>query len=204
MSTHSQLDIKNIEASFNGFFRIETVTLRHKLFNGGWSSEMQREIFRRGDAVGVLLYDPKLDCIGLVEQFRIGAAMADHATSENPWLREIVAGMVPKSETPRAVAVRETLEEAGIEIQVDQLMPIFDYWVSPGGMDERFYLYCACVDLSEAGGIFGLDYEHEDIRFFTLDYEATINGLNVGEFDNSATIICLQWLQLNRQKLKGE
>ena len=46
------------EQSFRGYFSLETLTLRHRLFEGGWSAPMRRELFQRGDAVGVLPWDP--------------------------------------------------------------------------------------------------------------------------------------------------
>ncbi|MBL8499907.1 MAG: ADP-ribose diphosphatase, partial [Nitrosomonas sp.] len=33
---------------FEGFFRIEKYRLRHRLFNGGWSRPLSRELFERG------------------------------------------------------------------------------------------------------------------------------------------------------------
>ena len=61
------------EIAYQGFFQLRRVSLCHRLFGGGWSQPLQREIFQRGEAVGVLLYDPQNQLIGLVEQFRIGA-----------------------------------------------------------------------------------------------------------------------------------
>lgn len=42
---------------YQGFFRLEALELRHRLFEGGWSATMRREVHNRFDAVGVLLYD---------------------------------------------------------------------------------------------------------------------------------------------------
>ena len=60
------------ETLFQGFFRIVKLCLRHRRFDGSWSEPIQRELFQRGNAVGVLLYDPVNHLIGLVEQFRVG------------------------------------------------------------------------------------------------------------------------------------
>ena len=81
---------------YQGFFRIERYRLRHRLFGGGWSRELVREVFERGHAAAILPYDPDLDRVVLVEQFRIGALDAD----EGPWTLEIVAGIVEEGETP--------------------------------------------------------------------------------------------------------
>src|SRR3989338_685097 len=79
-------------AGYRGFFSIDTIRLRHKLFAGGWSREFERELFMRGHAAGVLLYDPDLDKVVLVEQFRIGAIEDAQRDGRSPWLLEIVAG----------------------------------------------------------------------------------------------------------------
>ena len=65
-------------------------------------------------------------------------------------------------ETIEAVARREALEEAGLELQ--QLHHIQNYLVSPGGTTERVSLFVGRADSTTAGGIFGLPEEAEDIR----------------------------------------
>ena len=67
------VDLQQREQSFRGYFSLETLTLRHRLFAGGWSAPMRRELFQRGDAVGVLPWDPVKDELVLIEQFRVGA-----------------------------------------------------------------------------------------------------------------------------------
>src|SRR6516164_3959095 len=125
-------DIELLEKTeaYKGYFRIVRYRLRHRLFAGGWSGEVRREVFERGHAVGVLPYDPAADAVVLIEQFRIGAFVAHM----DPWLTEVVAGIIEEGESPEAVARRETREEAGIEIQ--GLLPMCRYIVSPGGSSE--------------------------------------------------------------------
>ena len=80
-----------------GFFRLEELRLRHRLFEGGWSGEVVREVHHRHDAVGVLLYDVERDAVVLIEQFRAGA-LDDPAS---PWKLEVVAGLVERGESVR-------------------------------------------------------------------------------------------------------
>src|SRR5262245_735186 len=77
--TMNNHDIEIIEKStrYSGYFRIDFYRLRHRLFSGGWSGEVQREVFERGQAAAVLPYDPKADAVVLIEQFRIGTMLAD-------------------------------------------------------------------------------------------------------------------------------
>ena len=88
------------ETPYQGFFRLEKYRLKHTLFAGGWTRELDRELFRRGNCVAVLLYDPKRDEIILIEQFRVGAILHQ----EQPWLLEIVAGAIEEGETAEQVA----------------------------------------------------------------------------------------------------
>ena len=50
--------IKSSETVYKGFFKMTRSVVEHRLYNGGWSKPLVRELFQRGDAVGVLLYDP--------------------------------------------------------------------------------------------------------------------------------------------------
>ena len=73
--------LKRREA-YRGFFLLDVLTLRHRLFEGGWSREVERELFVRPAAVAVLPYDPERGRVVLVEQFRVGALDED----QSPWL----------------------------------------------------------------------------------------------------------------------
>ena len=182
---------------YSGFFRINRYRLRHRLFAGGWSGAIEREVFERGHAVGVLPYDPVADSVVLIEQFRIGALVA----GMSPWLIEVVAGIVEEGETPEEVARRETQEEAGLEIQA--LMPMCRYLVSPGGSSESVRLYCGRVDSRGAGGIHGLAEEHEDIRVDRVAYGEAMRLLEEGRVTNSVSLIALQWLALHRDRVRA-
>jgi len=186
--------VKSRNRQYTGFFAMDEIMLRHRLFSGGWSQNFTRELFMRGDAVVVLPYDPIRDSIVLLEQFRIGAL----ADGRSAWLWELVAGIVETGETNEQVAHREAREEAGCEIT--KLIPIHEYWVSPGGTNERISIYCGLVDSRGIGGIHGLPEENEDIRALVVSFEVALLALEDGIINNAASIIALQWLQLNRDK----
>lgn len=194
----NQVRILGRETAYKGFFSIEKIRLSHALFKGGESGIMQRELFERGEAVALLLFDPAANTVVLTEQFRIGALQ--DATS--PWLLELVAGMVEEGESPEQVAIREAQEESGCV--VDKLLPVCQYWVSPGGSSERLHVFCAAVDSTVMGGIYGLQEEHEDIKVHVLPCETAFNAVRSGRINNAATIIALQWLQLNYAWVKEE
>ncbi len=192
----NDVKIKSVEQVFDGFFKINTFTFQHAKFAGGKSEWVQREIFERGHAVGVLPYDPLLQKVVLVEQIRIGAL----ATKSSPWLLEVIAGMVDKEEESKeSVAIREAQEEANLTIT--SLTPMLSYLSSPGGTTERLYLYLAQVDTTDVGGIYGLDSEHEDIKVHVLDVEEAFALLDNGVIDNAATVISLQWLKIHKAQI---
>jgi ADP-ribose pyrophosphatase len=191
-------DVEVVEKSivYDGYFRIDRYRLRYKLFAGGWSKEVVRELFERGHAVAVLPYDPVRDVVVLVEQFRIGAYAADC----DPWLIEVVAGIIDPGETAEDVARREAVEEAGLHL--GEMVAVADYLASPGGTSETVSLYCARIDAGEVGGIHGLDEEGEDIRVTTLPFDAIENLLVEKRTHNATLLIALQWLTLHREALR--
>ncbi len=192
----SDIEILGKTQRYKGFFEIVSYRFRHRLFAGGWSGEVEREVFERGHAVAVLPYDPDADNVVLLEQFRIGAYVAGLPS----WQTEIVAGIIEDGEAEHDVAGREAMEEAGAAI--GELIPIHRYLVSPGGASESVSLYCGRVDSRGLGGVHGLPEEHEDIRVEVVNADSAIGMLNEGRISNAVTIIALQWLALNRERLR--
>lgn len=181
-----------------GFFRIDRFRVQHELFAGGWNEPLTRELFERGHAAAILPYDPRLDKVVLIEQFRIGALQAPGG----PWLMEIVAGMIEEGEQAEQVARRESIEEAGLEIGSSEA--ICDYLVSPGGTSERIAVFCGEVDASNAGGVHGLPEEGEDIRVTSVAYPDAVAMLSDGRLNSASVIIAMQWLMLNRERLREQ
>lgn len=189
------VQILDRETCYRGFFEMQRIKLRHALYAGGDSEPFVRELFVRGSAVVVLLYDPGRDTVVLIEQFRIGALQ----DRRSPWLLELVAGIVEPGETSVEVARREAREEAGCEIL--DLVPVHEYWASPGACSESIAIFCGRVDSEGVGGVFGLAHEHEDIRAQVVAADVAISAVKKGEINNAATIMAFQWLQLNRDWL---
>lgn len=195
----SDVEIVQEEVVYDGFFKMKEMRLRHKLFAGGWSQELSRELYMRESAVGVVLFDLHNDLIGLVEQFRIGALENEFG----PWCLEVVAGIIDSDETAEQVAIRELKEEANVV--ADRLDYICQYLSSPGGSNERLDLFCGHCDLSQVGGsIHGLDSEGEDIKVHVFAAAEVFADLYSGRFNNAATLISLQWLRWQRQQWRWE
>lgn len=194
----TDVEVREKTTPFRGYFRIDRYRLRHRLFAGGWSGEITREVFERGHAVAVLPYDPRRDAVVLIEQFRMGA----YAAGEQPWLIEIVAGIIDAGEQPEDVARRELREEAGIA-PLGPLVSIGRYFTSPGCSSETIRLYYAAVDSAAANGVHGLLHENEDIRVSAVDFATAMAWLDAGRIDSSPPIIALMWLRRHRERLRA-
>lgn len=198
MTREDDIQIQQRERCFQGFYRLDRVHLKHRLFTGAMGPTISRELFVRPDAVCVLPYDPQTDTVVLVEQFRIGAL----DKSPEPWLLETVAGLIDTDEQPEEVARREAREEADLELH--ELLPVMTYYPSPGGSDERVYLYIGRCSTLGVGGVFGVEEEGEDIRVHVWSLDAALKALQNGRIDNAASIIALQWLALNKEKVRAD
>ncbi|MBH0057354.1 NUDIX domain-containing protein [Pseudoalteromonas sp. SWXJZ94C] len=197
--THKDVTIKSVQSLYKGFFQLDLYQFEHALFAGGTSKIISREILERGDAIAVLPYDPVSDTILLIEQVRMGAIKS----KQTPWLLECIAGMTDGNEDYEAVVKKEAFEEAGLNLTELEFM--LSYLSSPGGTTERLHLYLARADLSEVkSGVYGLETEGEDIRTHILTVDEALTRLNNGEMDNAATVICMQWLALNREKMTNK
>ena len=79
---------------------------------------------------------------------------------------------------------------------------IGDVWMSPGTSCERVMLYCGRVDASRAGGVHGLEHEGEDIRVVPMDFADAVEAMHTGRICAATAVISLQWLQLNRERVR--
>jgi ADP-ribose pyrophosphatase len=197
MSNFSRKDVTTHrrESVFEGFFKMVRYQFTHKKYDGSQSELVTREVFERGHAVAVLPYDPVLNEFVLIEQFRYPAL----ATSDDPWLIEVIAGIIEEGEDEPDVCVREAKEEANIDIF--NLVKVLSYLSSPGGTSERLHIYVAQVDASNASGVHGLENEAEDIRVCRVKEVEAKQWLAEGKIDNAAAIIALQWFYLNKEDL---
>jgi len=184
------------ETLFQGFFQMDRITVRHRLFAGGMGEPVTREVFERGMAAACLPYDPERDKLVLIEQFRPGPYTAG---DPEPWLIEAVAGVVEPGESVEDVVQREALEEIGRP--VTDLIPIVDFYPTPGGSSERIALFLGRVDAEGVEGIYGVD-EGEDIRASVVSFDEAMRLFDVGRITNANLILPLLWLALHRDRLR--
>ncbi len=199
MPSHPDAEILDRRVACKGsHLGIDRFRFRHRLYSGEWSAPRNYEVLRRGAAVAIVLYDPERDSVVLVEQFRLPALVA----GSSPWQLEAVAGLVDgDGESPEAVAIRETREEAGLEL-IGAPLAIQRYLPSTGDSDESIFLYCGRVDSRHAGGVHGLPDEHEDIRVVVKTMAEIEELLDQGTIDSGHTLVALYWLLRHRARLR--
>lgn len=184
---------------YKGFFSLLEYRFQYRKFDGTKSELVSREILERGHAVVLLAYDSKRDQIVMIEQIRIAAI----ETQNSPWLLELIAGMMDHdNESCEDVARREAIEEAGLTI--GRCKPVISYLASPGGLTEKLHILVGEVDSSTAKGIHGLAEENEDIKVHVISREQAYRWVQEGVINNAASIIAIQWLQLNYALLQEE
>ncbi len=180
------------------FFAVEEYDLAWRKFDGTFSAPTTRAAFVSGDAVTVLPYDPKRDLVLVVEQIRAGPMARGDGQS---WQIEAIAGRVDPFETPEQAARREAVEEAGLTLT--ELIPVAQYYPSPGAKTEFLYSYVALTSLPDGcAGVFGLAEEAEDIRGHLISFDQLMALVVSGEVANAPLILTALWLQRERARLR--
>jgi nudix-type nucleoside diphosphatase (YffH/AdpP family) len=202
MSAGRRVEIRGQKRLFDDFFKIDELVVRHQRYDGGMSGEERRLVFERGDAVAVLLFVADARAAVLVEQFRPPTLIArrrDDPVSTEGWIVELVAGMIDEGETAEQAAVREVLEETGYRIANPR--PIGKFFSSPGGSDERFFLYFARVGEAQREGNGGGIAGEEDIKVFQLGIDDLFDMLARGAIEDPKLAIAAYWLKDNIDRL---
>ena len=153
---------------------------------------IEREVYHRPDAVGVLLYNRDKDTVILTNQMRPGPLYNDHDRKN---CYEIVAGLCDQNEMSKVeIAKMEALQEVGYKL--NNISEIMTFYSSPGSSTERLTLFYAEVTDSDKiaeGG--GCEDENEVIEILEVDFEDVIATCGI---DDAKTIIVLQWLKLRK------
>lgn len=187
-----------LDRPFTGFAAVETHTLRHRRFDGGWEGPVNRVVMLWGDAATVLPYDAARDRVLLIEQFRPGPT-ARH--DPNPWVIEVIAGRIDGDDSPADTAKREAREEAALDLGALEAIP--SYYPSPGMAAEHIYGFIGQADLPGTGGIHGLAGEAEDIRSLILPFDDAMAALEAGAIKSGTATLSLLWLARHRDRLRG-
>jgi len=191
-------EIIHRESLFQGYFRVDRFHIRQEIENGNWSDVFSREVFEGAPkASAVLLFDPKQDKIVMVEEFRAGPM----AAGDDPFLTQLVTGMIGVDEEPEAAARREAAEEAGCI--VTDLVRIAAYYPSPGTLSEHTTLFIGRTRAPEDGAVHGVATENEYIRTVVMDAPKAISLLYTGKLRDAHSIMALQWFALRHTEIRS-
>jgi len=202
MNANRRVEIRRQKRLFDDFFKIDELIVRHQRYDGSMSGEERRLVFERGDAVAVLLFDTQVRAAVLVEQFRPPTLIArrrDDRANTDGWIIELVAGVIDEGETAAQAAVREVFEETGYRIA--NPTPIGRFFSSPGGSDERFFLYFARVGKAQREGNGGGIVGEEDIKVLQLGVDDLFDRLARGAIEDPKLAIAAYWLKDNIDRL---
>lgn len=199
IAPHPGLEIAEDELVWSGRFPLQRVRFTYQRFDGGRSRELTWELWRRGQGVAMLPYDPWTDRVAMIEQFRLPV----HAAGLPPIHRECIAGLLELGEDPGIAAMREAEEEAGL--QPDRVESIGRFMLMQGGCDELMHLYCGRARLPESASTHhGLAEEGEDIRVLIGPAEEAFAALDANAIQNATAALCLYWLRQNRARLRAQ
>ncbi|KQI69724.1 hypothetical protein AN189_04915 [Loktanella sp. 3ANDIMAR09] len=181
------------------FFRLQGFGVEHRRFDGGRQGPLPREVFVGIEAVIVLPYDPVSERLVLVEQLRMGALIRN---DPNPWILEPVAGMIDAFEAPETAALRETKEEAGLDVT---LRKVSGCYPSPGNATDFFHCYVGLTDIPDTDHWSGgLAAEHEDLRLHVVTLDRALELVASGEMNVAPGVMLIYWLALHRAALRVE
>jgi nudix-type nucleoside diphosphatase (YffH/AdpP family) len=171
---------------------LSKVTFEARERNGAWRRHA-REVYDRGNAACILLYNAGAGTVLLVRQLRIPVIKAD--PGDDPWLIEVCAGLL-EGDAPEACARKEAEEETGCRPR--HVRHLFDAYMSPGSVTEKLSFFLGEYrpeDRVSAGG--GNAHEGEDIEVLELAFTEALAMAADGRISDAKTILLLQALTMS-------
>ncbi|WP_426957756.1 NUDIX domain-containing protein [Muricoccus radiodurans] len=187
------------ETVWDGRFPVQRVRFRYRKRDGSLSGTLTWELWRRGQGVIILPWDPVTDRVALIEQFRLPAL----AAGEEPLMTECPAGLLEPDENPVECARRELTEETGLT--AGRVAKIGTFMTIQGGADERIHCHVVEVSLDGVtGSSNGLVSENEETTVVVMDAAEAFAMANDNRLRNAPAVISLLWLQVNQARLRAE
>jgi GDP-mannose pyrophosphatase NudK len=188
----SDVKIIEVEILSGQKYTLKKVVFEKRDSSGEWKT-LEREVYDRGNAATILLYNIQKRTVILTAQFRMPTYL-----NGNPdgMLLEVCAGMLD-DDSPEECARREALEETGY--RVGNLKKVFSSYMSAGGVTELLHFFTGTYlekDKVEEGG--GLKDEQEDIEVVEMDFDKAFEMIGRGGIMDGKTIMLLQHAQINK------
>lgn len=158
----------------------------------GSRHEKVNEVYDRGNAAAILLYNKEQNTVILTKQFRLPSFINGN---QSGMLVEACAGMLD-GDSPEDCAKREAEEETGYK--VSEVKKIFDAYMSPGSITEiiHFFIgnYTKDMKVNEGGGV---EDEEENIDVMEIGFQEAVDMMEAGKILDAKTIILLQYVKLH-------
>ena len=176
--------INKEEVLFDAFFKVKKANLKHELYGGEWSANVDRYSYEKGDAVAALLFDSQLRQLIMIEQYRYPARR---------WIQELVAGGLESNENPKKGIEREILEETGHIAKKSEYLGL--YYVAPGVFSERVHLFISEVRPAVQSELDSVEIdEGEDICVIRIAYEDVEDYLKYPVDDLKTRLTMQHWI----------
>lgn len=177
--------IEKDQVAFDGHYKIRKVEFSWRRSDGEWQRQTH-EVFERGSAATILLYDRSGRTVILTKQFRLPAWLSGY----REMLVEAAAGILD-GKSPEERIVQEAKEETGYNPR--HVRKLFALFMSPGAVTERIHFFTGEYDADDkTGDGGGLAAEGEDIEVLELPFDQALAMIGDGRICDAKTVILLQ------------
>lgn len=160
------------KTKFKGYYQLDELELETKS-----GERIHRELLINKDGVAALVYDTDRSQYIFIKQWR---------ACINQEMVEVVAGSIEEGETPEKAIKKEIFEETGYE--VDTLVFLKNFYVSPGTITENVNLFYATVSKQIKTDIGSLD-ENEELELIYMSFDDIMEY----RFIDAKTLIAIQY-----------
>jgi ADP-ribose pyrophosphatase len=149
---------------------------------GDGSSGLREVVVHRGAAALVPMVDANHVCLVENQRYAVGKT-----------LLEVPAGTIDPGETPEQTAVRELGEETGY--RAGRMTRIRDWFVSPGVLSERMYLFlCEALQPGPTG-----HQADESLRPVIVAWDEALRMAHDGRIEDAKTLLALFFCDQRRR-----
>ncbi len=138
------------------------------------STAHREVILHRGAVAMVPMLDADHVCLVRNERYTVGRV-----------LLEVPAGTIDPGESPDETATRELTEETGY--RAGRIARIFEWFVSPGVMNEKMYLYL-CEDLISGSTAHQPD---ENLESEVVAWDEAVRMVRDGRIEDAKTMLAI-------------
>ena len=185
------------ETLFESWFKLLRLKLQYQRFDGEWSEPHDHVAMFGSAGTSMLLYDPELDNVVMIEEFRAGRAFMDE-----PFILGLPGGGLEPEEDPQEGVIREAVEEAGIKPYA--IRHLITYHPVAAFSDNLNHTYLGLVRSENAKGVYGLDNENENIRVRVLPFDDAVAMISEGKIINGSAMTALLYFALHKESILGD